>query len=85
MINHDTKARAIIIVSKIELTEKILDECLKTNKKYLLKNHYHIQIKIKKILVYSENIFVLYNRRFYKSVNYIKKFLKNQKKIFILM
>ena len=73
MIHSETNARAIIIATKIEFTQKILDECLKTNRKIFVEKPLSYSDKgLDKYAVYSDRIFVLYNRRFYKSVNYIK-------------
>ena len=84
MIHSETNARAIIIATKIEFTQKILDECLKTNRKIFVEKPLSYSDKgLDKYAVYSDRIFVLYNRRFYKSVNYIKKYLKNKKELYI--
>lgn len=83
MINSDIKFNSILIVSKIELTSQIIKQCLKTKKMLFVEKPISYNSKDIKNFINYKNIFVLYNRRFYKTVNEIKRFISSKNNLYI--
>ena len=71
----------ILIASKIEVTYSIVTFALKFNKPILVEKPICLQSNLIKKLIKKNNkmIMVGYNRRYYDSVLYLKKFLKKTK------
>ena len=68
---------ALLIASRIKDNEKILKEALKKKLKILIEKPVFLDPdKFNKYFKYHKNIFVGYNRTYYKSFYYIKKLLK---------
>jgi hypothetical protein len=77
-IEHASKyGSAILIAPKIEDNEKVLKETLKKKLKILIEKPVFLKPEqFNKYLKYHKNIFVGYNRIYYKNFYYIKKILK---------
>ena len=70
----------ILIAGRINDNEKILSKCLKANIKSLVEKPLFTKSnKFNKFLKYNKNIFVGYNRIYYKSIKEIKKIIKEKK------
>ena len=77
-----------VIASRIKDNVKIIKKCLNINSKVKILTEKPISLnhnEIKYLIKYSDRIFVGYNRIYYKSVTFLKKHLKNKKKLNVII
>ena len=80
------KDTAFFITSRVKDNKKILLSCCRTGKKiFIEKPVFENPKEFKKFIKYKNQIFVGYNRIFYKNINYLKKNIINKKDLNILI
>jgi len=84
LIDAKNNKSSILIASRIIDNEKVLNKVLKYDLKILIEKPVFLNlIKYKKFINHKKNIFIGYNRIYFKFVEYIKR-LRNQEKIFFI-
>jgi len=80
------KNLSFFITSRIEDNEKILEECCKTRKKIFIEKPIFLNsFKFEKFNNFNKQIFIGYNRIFYKNIIFLKKEISDKKNLNIIV
>lgn len=85
LLNSHEKSDCFLIATDTKVTPEILRKCLSTNKPILVEKPIsHNQLVLNQLLkLDTKNVLVGYNRRFYSTINYAKKFISKNNPCFI--
>lgn len=75
---------AYVILTSYDVTYKYLKKAIETKKKILVEKPVSLELSNLKKLKNHKNVFVGFNRRYYNSINFLKKKIDNKKNLAVI-